>query len=210
MGSVESSYQKVRSTVHVEFRARVSDLLNATQQLTINQGRNKATDYADVLVSESVATFRTVGTSIDVAVNGIQPGTVRLPIPLFEKIGAIAKTFKAKETLVLVWDGLIKIGSWQTRNHEIVLGVVPDQSLDMPSDATFLDALAMEWLLSPAGVKEQGLERRVVKAQRAKEDSIDRATRALEPLRVEREKIAALVEDHIAEAGKRLRSSLLR
>ena len=116
MGTVESPYQKVRSTVHVEFRVRVSDLLNATQQLTINQGRNKATDFADVLVSESVATFRTVGTSTDVAVNGIQPGTARLPIPTFEKIGAIAKTFKARETLVLIWDGLIKIGSWQTRN----------------------------------------------------------------------------------------------
>jgi hypothetical protein len=59
-------------------------------------------------------------------------------------------------------------------------------------------------------VKEQGLERRVVKAQRAKEDSIDRAMRALEPLRVEREKIAALVEDHIEEAGRRVRNSLLK
>jgi hypothetical protein len=147
---------------------------------------------------------------MDVAVNGIQPGTARLPIPTFEKIGAIAKTFKGRETLVLIWDGLIKIGSWQTRNSEIVLGVVPDPSLDMPSDATFLDTLALAAFLSPAGSKEQGLERRVIKAQRAKEDSIDRATRALEPLRVEREKIAALVEEHIAEAGKRLRAILLK
>ena len=210
MGTAESPYQKVRSTVHVEFRVRVSDLVNATRQLTVNQGRNKVTDYADVLVSESVATFRTIGTSTDVAVNGIQPGTARLPIPTFEKIFALAKTFKAKEILVLIWDGLIKIGSWQTRNSEIVLGVVPDPDLDMPSDATFLDALALAGLLSPAGIKSQGIERRVAKAQRAKEDAIDRATRALEPLRVEREKIAALVEDHIAEAGKRLRSSLLQ
>ena len=207
---IESEYQRVRSCTHVEFRLRVSDLCNATRQLTVNQGRTKATDFADILVSESVATFRTIGTSMDVAVNGIQPGTARLPLTTFEKIGAIARTFKARETLVLIWDGLIKIGSWQTRNAEIMLGVVPDQDLDMPSDATFLDTLAVTGLLSPAGIKAQGIERRVLKAQRAKEDAIDRATRALEPLRVEREKIAALVEDHIAEAGKRLRGSLLR
>jgi len=60
MGSIESDYQKVSSCVHVEFRVRVSDLLSATQQLTVNQGRNKTTDFADVLVSESIATFRTV------------------------------------------------------------------------------------------------------------------------------------------------------
>jgi hypothetical protein len=210
MGIAESPYQKVRSTVRVEFRMRVSDLVSATQQLTVNQGRNKATDFADVLVAESIATFRTVGTSMDVAVNGIQPGTARLPIRIFEKIGTVAKTFKAKETLVLIWEGLIKIGSWQTRNYEIVLGVVPDPSIDMPSDATFLDTLALAAFLSPVGIKAQGIERRVVKAQRAKEDAIDRATRALEPLRVEREKIAALVEGHIAEAGKRLRASLLK
>src|ERR1035437_7256205 len=210
MGNVESNYQKVRSSVHVEFRVRVSDLKNATRQLTVNQGHYKKTDFADVLVSECIATFRTVGTSTEVPVNGIQPGTARLPIHTLEKIAAVARTFKSKETLVLIWDGLIKIGSWQTRNSEIVLGVVPDPSLDMPSDATFLDTLALAAFLSPAGIKAQGIERRVVKAQMAKEDAIDRATRALEPLRVEREKIAALVEDHITEAGRRLRSSLLK
>lgn len=110
--------------------------------------------------------------------------------------------------MVLVWDGLIKIGSWQTRHQEITLGTIPDQEIDMPCDATFLDTLALASLLSPAGVKQQALERRVVKAQLAKEDAIDRAARALEPLMVEREKIAALVEDHIVKAGERLRAVL--
>ena len=112
--------------------------------------------------------------------------------------------------MVLVWDGLIKIGSWQTRNSEIVLGVIPDQSLDIPSDASFLDTLALASILTQEAVREQGLERRVVKARRAKEDAIERATRALEPFHVEQEKITALVEDHIAEAGKRLRNNLLQ
>jgi len=196
--------------MQIEFKVRVSDLRNATRQLTENRGSNKNTDFADVLVSECVATFRSIGTSTELPIHGIQPGTARLPIRTLEKIAAIAKTFKGQETLVIVWDGLIKIGSWQTRNPEITLGTIPDQNLDMPSDASFIDTLALASLLTLAGVRDQGLEGRVVKAQRAKEDAIDRATRALEPLMIERGQIATLVQEHIAEAGKRLRNTLLK
>jgi hypothetical protein len=49
----------------------------------------------------------------------------------------------------------------------------------------------------------------VEKAQGAKENAIDRAALALDPVRVSREMIACLVEDRIEEAGKRLRGSLL-
>ena len=208
MGIAASNYEKVRSSVHVEFRLRTDDLKNAIRQMTLNRGQNKATDFVDVLVSECVATFRTVGSSMDAPVNGIQPGTARLPFTTLERFSLIAKTFKGKEVVVLILDGLFKVNGWQTRDGEITLGTIPDQSLDMPSDATFLDTLALASLLTPAGIKAQGLEKRVVKAQRAKEDAIDRATRALEPLLVEREKIAALVEDHIVDAGKRLQSIL--
>ena len=210
MENIESGYQRVPSCVHVEFNVRVRDLKNAIRQITVNCGENRSADFVDVLVSECVATFRAVGTSTDIPVNGIQPGTARLPIATLERFSAKAKAFKTKEISVQFLDGIFKVGSWGTKDPDIVLGVIPDLSLDMSADASFLDTLALASLLSPAGVKEQGLERRVVKAQRAKEDSIDRATRALEPLRVEREKIAALVEDHIAEAGKRLRSGLLQ
>jgi hypothetical protein len=65
-------------------------------------------------------------------------------------------------------------------------------------------------VLTPAGVKEHGLARRVEKAQGAAEDAIDRAALALDLVRVSRKMIASLVEDHIAEAGKRLRGSLLK
>jgi hypothetical protein len=188
----------------------VSDLKNAIRQITVNRGENRSADYVDVLVSECVATFRAVGTSTDIPVDGIQPGTARLPTATLERFSAMAKAFKSKEVSVQFLDGIFKVGSWGTKDPDIVLGVIPDMNIDIPSDASFLDTLALASLLSPAGVKEQGLERRVVKAQRAKEDSIDRAMRALEPLRVEREKIAALVEDHIEEAGRRVRNSLLK
>lgn len=207
-GSVSSAYQRISSCVHVEFKLRMVDLKGAARQMTLNLGPETSDDFVDILVSECAATFRTVGTAFDVPVNASHPGTARIPIQLIEKFVSVSRTFTSKETTVLILGGLLKIGGWQTRNPEIVLGVIPDQMLDIPSDASFLDTLALAWSLTPDGLLEQGLTGRVVKAQRAKEDAIDRATRALEPLLVEREKIAALVEDHIAEAGKRLRTTL--
>jgi hypothetical protein len=88
--------------MQVEFKARVSDLRNATRQPTENRGSNKKTDFADILVSECIATFRAVGTSPELPIHGIQIGTARLPIPTLEKIAAVAKTFKGQETLVLI------------------------------------------------------------------------------------------------------------
>jgi hypothetical protein len=103
--------------MQVEFKVRVNDLRNATRHLTVNRGENKANDFADLLVSECIATLRTIGSSTELPVHGIQPGSARLPMLTLEKIAAVAKTFKGNETLVLIWDGLIKIGSWQTRNQ---------------------------------------------------------------------------------------------
>jgi hypothetical protein len=194
--------------MQIEFKARMSDLKNAARQLLVNPDPNKATDFADVLVSECIATLRTVGTSIELPVHGIQRGTARLPLVILQKFAKVAHTFKVNETRVLIWDGLIKIGGWQTRSAEITLGTIPDQSFDIPGEAHFLDTLAAATLLTTEELKVQGLERRVAIAERAKEDAIDRATRAMEPLMVEREKIAALVHEHIAHAGERLQRVL--
>jgi len=210
MGTAESDNQKALACVHIEFRFRVADLRNATRQLVVTQSENKDTDVADLLVTESVATFRTALAATDVPVNGIHTGAARLPIPTLKKIVIIAATYKRKEIPILIWDGQIKVGSFTFGHEGIAIGPLPDESLDTPSGASVLDTLALAWLLTPAGVKEHGLARRVEKAQGATEDAIDRAALALDLVRVSREKIAALVEDHIADAGKRLRSSLLK
>ena len=193
---------------HVEFKVGVSDLRDAVRQLTAQQGANRTTEFADILVSEHVAAFRSIGASTQVHVNGIQAGSARLPFHVLEKAAAIARTFEKKETLVLIWDGLIKVGSWQTTDLEIVLGAIPYESLDLPPEATSLDALALAWLLSPTWITERGLDKRVFMAQKAREDAIDRATEAMGRLLVDRQKVAAFVEEHIADAGMMLRKRL--
>lgn len=59
----------------VEFMIRSSDLRKATKQLSLDRGEFKETDCADLLVSSFAATFRAVGTSPEVSVNGRKPGT---------------------------------------------------------------------------------------------------------------------------------------
>jgi hypothetical protein len=194
--------------MQIEFKARTEDLKNAARQLLSNRGSHRKQDCFDVLVSECVATFRTIGTSTEIPIHGIQLGTGRVPLAILEKFVSLSHTFKGTETKVLIWEGLFKIGGWQTRNTDITLGTIPDQTFDIPVDASFLDTLAAASLLSTEELRVQGLERRAAKAERARDDAIERATRALEPLLVGREKIAALVQDHIAEAGKRLRGTL--
>jgi hypothetical protein len=103
MGTAESDNQKALACVHIEFRLRVADLRNATRQLVVTQSENKDTAVADLLVTESVATFRTALASTDVPVNGIHTGAARLPIPTLKKIVTIAATYKRKEILILIW-----------------------------------------------------------------------------------------------------------
>ncbi len=210
MGFSQSNEEKALSCVHIEFRVKINDLGNAARQLAVTQSQNLGTGFADLLVSENVATLRTAVTSIDVTVKGIYLGVARLPLATLQKIVAVAATFKKKELPILIWDGLVKIGTWQTRNEEIGIGPLQGQKLDPSSDATVLDTLALAWLLTPAGVREHGLDRRVAEAQEAMETAIDMATTAMENLRIDRKKIAALAEEQIAEAGKGLRNSLLK
>jgi hypothetical protein len=194
-------------SAQIEFVVRVRDLRNATHQLTVNRGSGKQIDWVDLLVSECIATLRAVGTSTEIPVNGIHPGTARLPILLFEKVAKIAKTYKARETTVTIWEGLIKIGGWQTRDPDISLGVLPNLAVDLPVNASFLDTLALASVLSPGAAREQGLDRRIAEALQGKEAAIDRATRALEPLSIDRDAITAFVEDQIVKAGERLRNA---
>lgn len=192
----------------LEFKARVADLRTASKHITFNRAQNADADLVDLLVSECVATFRAVGTSTEIPVHGLRPGTARIPFLTFEKIAGVARTFKGNETTISVRDGAIKIGSWQTKSPEITTGTIPDQNIDMPADAGVLDTLAMASLLTPQKVKEQGIEHRVRNAERAKENAIDAATKALQPLDVAREQIVSLVEEHIRKTGEGLRSLL--
>ena len=79
--------------MNVDFRIRVRDLAKATKHLLFNRAQFADTDFADILVSETGATFRAVGTDTEVPVNGTQPGTARYPNSSINRTSRRARRF---------------------------------------------------------------------------------------------------------------------
>jgi hypothetical protein len=80
----------------VEFVVQTDDLRQATDQLKANRGKFSDTDFVDILVSESVAIFRAVGTEAETPVEGKGPGSVRAPLKIVYKISEALATLKTK------------------------------------------------------------------------------------------------------------------
>jgi len=152
----------------ITFRARVQDLSKAARLIVANRGSAKDTDFVDFLVSECVATLRSVGTSTEIPVQGMAVGTARIPLSAFEKIAGVARSFGKSEAQVTIADGFLKIGSWRYNSEAITVGTIPDQRIDLPVNASAVDTLALAELLSPEQLVQQGLHRRVQEAREAR------------------------------------------
>jgi hypothetical protein len=188
----------------IEFQTRVADFKNATKQLLVNRGKFKKTDIADLLVSECVATFRAVGTSAEIPVNGTSPGTARIPLSALEAIASTAGMFKKKEIKILVEDGAIKIDTFRHSHPEIRLGILPDQRIDLPVDASLLDTLCVGAILTESGIEEQGLTNRILDAWERANHAITSAVGSLAPLGISEQQIRQLVEEQVTASGQRL------
>jgi hypothetical protein len=197
-------------TMAIEFRVRVSDLKNATKQLLVNRGEFRDTDLADLLVSECVATFRTVGTSTEIPVFGTSLGAARLPLSVLKDIARTAGTYKSKELPVVIEEGSIKVASFRMKSENITLGAIPDQRIDIPVDASLLDTLALGVLLSEMQITEQGLTRRVLDAWQKANEAIHAAAASLTALEVTEPQIRGLVEKRVEAAAERLRAGFAK
>jgi len=198
-----------RDDMAIEFRVRVTDLRNATKQLLVNRGEFRDTDLADLLVSECVATLRTVGTSTEMPVF-TSMSAARLPLAVLKDIAKTAGTYKSKEVPILVEEGAIKVASFRLKNESITLGPIPNQRIDIPVDASLLDTLALGVLLNELQITEQGLTRRVLDAWQKANDAILAAAASLKELEVTEKQIRSLVEKRVEAAAERLRASFAK
>lgn len=190
----------------VEFRVRVSDLKNATKQLVVNRGEFRDSDLVDLLVSECVATLRTVGTSTEIPVIGTSPGVARLPLSVLKEMTKVAGSYKTEEVPILIIEGGIKVASFRRANEQITLGQIPDQRIDIPVDASLLDTLAIGVLFSEMQITEQGLTRRVLDAWQKANEAIHEAAASLTKLEVTEAQIRGLVEERVQSVADRLRA----
>lgn len=189
----------------VEFTVRPSDLRQATNQLKANRGEQGQNDFIDVLVSECVASFRSIGTETEIPVNGKRPGCVRLPLKCVDSIKKILSSFKKKELTFVFEPGIVRVGTWSLKHPDIELGKLPDQRLQIPADVSVLDTLALADLLGADRVASEGMRPRVDGAIQVCHGAVLAAAEALQPLGVTEDQLQQLVDDHIRNAAERLR-----
>lgn len=193
----------------VEFVIRLSDLREAAKQLLFNRGGFADTDCADLLISPCVATFRAVGTEVEVPVHGMKTGPVRIPLLAIREIVRLAPSYRKTELKLHFEAGSYRLENSFVRTHpDITIGIFPDPTFDFPPDAGPLDTLALASLLSPEQIADQGMRERVETAQKHTTQAISRAVSALRELGVERKCIQELVDGRIANAAEELASVL--
>lgn len=191
----------------VEFVIRSSDLRKATKQLSFNRGEFKETDCADLLVSSIAATFRSVGTATEVPIEGIHPGTVRLPLKILVKVIEVAKTYKPRELKWHFEQGIIRVEKFSLTHPDISLGILPDLKFDLPADAGSVHTLAVARLLSPERIVDQGLRERVEAAQRRVRVGVSTAAEALEEFGISRGQLQELVDIRIRDISEKMKTA---
>ncbi|MGA2234257.1 MAG: hypothetical protein ABSG23_02210 [Terriglobales bacterium] len=192
----------------VEFVIRTADLRQAIGQLKANRGKYSESDFVDILVSESVAIFRAVGTESEAPVNGKIPGPVRVPLSTLGQISEAVTTFKAKELLFHCEPGAIKVGTWSVKNDDIKVGTIPDRRLNLPIDISVLDTLALAKILTRREINEEGMRARVDEALKTRQFAVADALAALQTLEITERQLQSLVDAHVTGAAERLRKFL--
>ena len=188
----------------VEFTIRLSELRKATRRLLFNRGAFKQSDSADLLVSSCAATFRAVGSWIDVPVSGKLPGTVRLPLRTLNEIGKILSTYKKPELSLHFEAGRVQVEKFSLRHPDVAIGIIPDQRIDLPADAGARGTLAIASLLSPEQIVAQGLRERVENAQRTTSEAIATAAQVLREFGISRRQLQKMVDANIERAAEKL------
>jgi hypothetical protein len=191
-----------------EVTIKTKDLRRAIREIGVNRGRHSETDFTDILVSEFSATFRSVGTETEVPVNGIEPGSARVPFAVLKRLARVVGTFKGNELRIICEPGCLKVERFAIKHPDIELGVIPDQRLSIPIDLSLLDTLALGRVLTPQQIVEQSLRERIEEAQRGCSEAIARAVSALQPLGIDEKQVTALIEEHLTHAAARMRRAI--
>jgi hypothetical protein len=144
--------------MRLQFQVRLSDLQNTVEQILANRDyRTKRRDTAQILVSEVVATIRSIGTSAEMPIIGTALGAARLPLSTLERMVRIAATFKRDSVRIVVEDGWVQIESCKVKHSgvkPVPLESVPDFNIDLPVDASLLDTLGLASLLTKRQISD--------------------------------------------------------
>ena len=151
----------------VEFTVRTDDLKRATKQLQLDRQEFADSDFADLTVSASMVDLKAIGTATSIAANGNRPERRVFHCGYWFASSDVARTYKQKESTILIDHGFAKVGKTKTSHPDIVVGVDSSVEISMPPSASVLDTLAVASMMSPEEIANAGLRDRVESAQKA-------------------------------------------
>jgi hypothetical protein len=117
----------------------------------------------------------------------------------------VARTYKQKESTILIDQGFAKVGKTKTSHPDIVVGVDSSVEMSMPPSASVLDTLAVASMMSPEEIADAGLRDRVESAQKAVSSAVASAVAALKELNVGVQDITEIVDRRVVEAAQLIR-----
>ena len=189
----------------VEFTVRTDDLKRATKQLQLDRQEFADSDFADLTVSASMVDLKAIGTATSIAANGKQTGIARLPLRTLVRVVDVARSYRQKESTILIDQGFAKVGKTKTSHPDIVVGVDPSVEISIPPCASVLDTLAAASMMSPEEIADAGLRGRVETAQKAVSTAVASAVAALKDLNIDAQDITEIVDRRVKEAGQIIR-----
>jgi hypothetical protein len=192
----------------VEFVICTTDLRDVTKQLQANREEHNDSDFVDIMVSNTLATFRSVGADLRIPVDGKGPGSARIPLRIVDKINVAVETFKTKELIFRCERGFIKVGSLSVKHPDIEEGVIASQHLSLPVDLSVLDTLALAQMFDWETIVREGLRPRVEKARDARTQAVIAAHATLEVFGVTGKQLDNLIDGHVKNAVEKLRPTL--
>ncbi len=194
----------------VEFVMSVADLRQATKELKANREEYGESDSVDILVLKSAATFRAVGTETEKAVDGKQPGNIRIPLGVMDRIQDAAAKEKRKDIAFLASPGAIKMGTWSVRNPEINVGETTDSRLALPINLSALDMLGVARILTQKEIVQEALRTRVRQAEKIRAEVVASAKAKLDVFGVSEKQLQKLIDENVSQAAEKLRKTLRR
>jgi hypothetical protein len=192
----------------VEFVIRTTELRKITAQLQANREEHSDSDFMDIVVSDRLATFRSVGTEVVVDADGKHTGSARIPLRIMDKINKKAETFRTEELAFRCEPGCVRIDNFSVKHPDIKVDELAGHTLALPVDLSVLDTLALARILDSGKIVKEGLEPRVRKAREARDRAVANAHSTLQLFGVTDRQLDGLVEVRVKEAAERIRPSL--
>lgn len=187
------------------FVIRRKELNRAIRELQTNCKGSKDINSANLLISEFAMTVRAVGMESEYPVDGIQPGTIQIPIAVLRQIAGMSET---KELALHIQNGAIRSGSSTVRHPEIRLGTIPDVRVSIPIDASVFELLVIGRLLGDPELGRQGIAERVLKAREQYSRDIAFAASCLSRYKVKPDDLDKVIDRIMTDSEPAIKSAM--